>query len=126
MVADTKEIVTEFWRRMNLNDWALAAGLFAPTFTLDWPQSRERIRGAVDFAALNAAYPATAPWRFTVRSLVTDADMAVTETEVVSAEVSATAISTFWVRDGRITHIREFWPDPYDAPDWRAQWVEKF
>ena len=120
----TRTVISEFWRRMNVNDWVSAAALFSRDCTVDWPQSRERIRGAANFIALNSAYPAKAPWRFEVRSLVVDGETGITETAVSSGDVRAIAISTFTVRDGQITHIREFWPDPYDAPDWRAQWVE--
>lgn len=109
---------------MNRNDWRQAGALFAEDFTLDWPQSGERIRGRDDFAALNAAYPATAPWHFDVRHLWTDGLHVITETEVKSGNVAAVAISFFTVRDGEIAHIREFWPEPFAAPAWRAQWVE--
>lgn len=124
-MSDTRSVIAEFWRRMNTNDWALAAELFAPDCCVDWPQSGERIRGAENFVALNAAYPAEAPWQFEIRSLVVDGESGVTETSVSSGDIRATAISIFTVRNGQITHIREFWPDPYEAPDWRAQWVER-
>ena len=28
-------------------------------------------------------------------------------------------------RDGKILRQTEFWPDPFEPADWRAQWVEK-
>ncbi len=28
------------------------------------------------------------------------------------------------VRDGRIIHRTEFWPDPYEPPPWRVPWME--
>ena len=34
------------------------------------------------------------------------------------------AVSFFRLRDGKIAYLREYWPEPYAAPDWRAQWVE--
>ena len=125
MTAETRRAIVEFWRRMNLNDWGFASELFAPGCVIDWPQSLERIRGAENFVALNAAYPTSAPWRFDVVSLVVDGENAVTETRVANDKAEATAVSFFVVSAGRIVKIREFWPDPYEAPDWRGQWVEK-
>jgi hypothetical protein len=29
------------------------------------------------------------------------------------------------IREGRIWKQVEFWPEPFEAPAWRAQWIEK-
>ena len=121
---DAEAVAHEFWRRMNTNDWSFAAQLFGVPFSLDWPQSRERIVSAADFVALNAAYPAAGRWTFEVIRLVGDARTAVTETIVSDAKIAATAVTFFDVEGGRIRSIREFWPDPFPAAEWRRQWVQ--
>ena len=55
------EVVSEFWRLMATNDFASVAAVLAPEFTLEWPQSKERIRGAEAFARMNSEYPANGP-----------------------------------------------------------------
>lgn len=121
---DAKAVAHEFWRRMNTNDWSFAAGLFGIPFSLDWPQSGERIVSAADFIALNAAYPAAGRWTFDVIRLFGDARTAATETLVSDGGITATALTFFEVEGGRISHIREFWPDPFPAAEWRRQWVQ--
>jgi limonene-1,2-epoxide hydrolase len=121
--AGAREVVEAFWAAMNSNDFAAASLWLHEDYTLDWPQSGERITGRTDFAALNAAYPAAGPWRFTVNRLVADGPDVVTDVTVTDGAVVARAVTFSRVQDGRILHQTEYWPDPYPAPAWRAAWV---
>lgn len=118
------DVVREFWRLMATNDFSSVAAVLAPAFVLEWPQSRERIRGAERFARVNREYPARGPWRFTIQRLVAGAAEAVTEVTVSDGAVTARAISFFTLENGRIAGIVEFWPEPYAAPAHRAHLVE--
>lgn len=120
------EVVQAFWRAMGTNDFAAAArDWLADDFVLDWPQSGERVRGPDAFAALDAAYPAHGPWRFTLERLLADGDRVVTDVRVTDGTVRARAITFHTVRGARIARQREYWPDPFEAPAWRAAWVER-
>lgn len=121
----TRRVVTQFWEAMQANDWAAAAALFADDYVLHWPQSGERIRGGANFVAINSAYPAAGRWRFTVERLVAEGEQAVTDVVVSDGAVTARAITLTTVRDGRIAGQVEYWPDPFEAPVWRASWVER-
>jgi ketosteroid isomerase-like protein len=121
---DAIGVVREFWRRMATNDFASVAAVLADDFVLEWPQSRERIRGAERFARMNAEYPAHGPWRFTVHRVGGGAGEVVSDVSVTDGAQSARAISFFTVAGGRITRLVEFWPESYDAPAWRAHLVE--
>lgn len=122
---DNRQMVERFWQTMNTNDWEAVGRLLHDAFTLDWPQSGERIRGRANFIAVNASYPAVGPWRFAVRRIVADVDGAVSDVEVTAPEVHARVVSFFEPRDGLIARITEFWPDPFAAAAWRTQWVER-
>lgn len=122
----TRRLVTQFWAAMQANSWAATAALFADDYVLVWPQSGECIRGAANFVAINSAYPAAGPWRFTVERLVVEGEQAVTDVVVSDGAVIARAITFTTVRNGRIVAQVEYWPDPFDAPAWRAAWVEHF
>jgi GNAT superfamily N-acetyltransferase len=122
---DPLAIVHEFWRLMGINDFAAVGAVLAPDFVLEWPQSQERIRGAANFAQMNAEYPAKGPWRFMVHRAVANGAEVVTDTSVTDGDVLGRALSFFTVRDGLITHITEFWPEPYPAPANRAHLVER-
>jgi ketosteroid isomerase-like protein len=121
----TRQLVTQFWAAMQANDWAAAAGLFADDYVLHWPQSGERIHGAANFVAVKSAYSAAGRWSFTVERLVAEGEQAVTDVVVSDGAVTARAITFTTVRDGRIAGQVEYWPDPFEAPAWRAVWVER-
>jgi hypothetical protein len=118
------ELAREFWRLMATNDFDSVAAVLADEFVLEWPQSRERIRGAAPFAQMNREYPANGPWRFTVHRIVGSENEAVSDVTVTDGAVTARAITFFGVSKGRISHIVEFWPDPFPAAPNRAHLVE--
>jgi ketosteroid isomerase-like protein len=117
-------VVREFWSLMCSNDFFSVGAVLADEFVLDWPQSNERIRGRANFGRMNSEYPAQGRWTFTINALVADADSAVTDVAVSDGAIHGRAISFFTIVDGKITYIREFWPDPFPAPANRAHLVE--
>src|SRR5262245_58641755 len=119
-----RQLVERFWQTMNTNDWRAVGELLHDEYVLDWPQTGERIRGRGNFAAVNAHYPIADPWRFTLHHLVADGQGAASDVTASSPLVAARALSFFEVRDGLIWRMTEFWPDPFQAETWRAQWVE--
>jgi ketosteroid isomerase-like protein len=121
---ETRRVVEQYWSAMQTNDWRAAGELLHDEYVLEWPQSRERIRGRENFVAMNAQYPAAGLWQFDVRRFVVEGDTAVTDVLVTDSVVQGRAITFSTVRDGRIIHQLEFWPDPFEAPAWRAALVE--
>lgn len=108
---------------MASNDFHAASRCLTEDFRLQWPQSGEMIEGRENFAELNAAYPSTGPWRFDLRRIVGDGDQIVTEVAVSDGEQRATALTFHTIRGNLIALQREFWPDAFEAPAWRRQWV---
>ncbi|MDX8349589.1 nuclear transport factor 2 family protein [Cognatiyoonia sp. IB215446] len=118
-----KDVVTAFWNAMATNDFVAASKWLSPDFQGYWPQSRELITGRDNFAAVNTAYPAAGLWRFDVQSVLAEGDQVVTDVAITDGQMRARAITFHTVADGLITHQREYWPDDFPAPEWRAQWV---
>jgi ketosteroid isomerase-like protein len=118
------DVVREFWRLMETNDFHSVAAVLAPEFSLEWPQSQERIRGADRFARMNQEYPAHGIWRFTINRLVGGESEAVSDVSVTDGVQTARVISFFTVDRGKVTRLVEFWPKPYAAPENRAHLVE--
>jgi ketosteroid isomerase-like protein len=119
------QVVRRFWERMQTNDFPSVAAVLAPDFVLEWPQTRERIRGAERFVRMNAEYPAHGRWRFTIHRIVGDQHEAVSDVSVTDGALQARAITFFEVADGLVRRITEYWPEPYDAPADRAHLVER-
>ena len=55
MAAD--EVVRKYWSLMQSNDFHAVGQVLSDEFVVEWPQSRERIRGRQNFALMNAEYP---------------------------------------------------------------------
>jgi len=122
---ESKQVLEQFWMTMQTNDFRRVGELLHDDYILEWPQSGERIRGRANFIAVNENYPAHGRWEFTVHQIVAEGDRVVSDVDVTDGAVRGRVITFSTVREGRILHQTEFWPDPYEAPEWRAQWVER-
>ena len=122
---ESKQVVERFWAIMQTNDFKAVGELLHDEYVLEWPQSGERIRGRENFVAINENYPAHGRWEFTVHRIIAEAHEVVSDVEVTDGVIAGRAITFSTVQDGRILHQIEFWPDPFEAPAWRAQWVER-
>ncbi|MEJ6390671.1 nuclear transport factor 2 family protein [Gymnodinialimonas ulvae] len=123
MSAAAQTVVRRFWKAMASNDFHVASLYLTEDFRLQWPQSGEIVEGRENFAALNTAYPASGPWTFDLRRIVGEGDQIVTEVAISDGDLHATAITFHTVRGELIALQREFWPDPFEAPEWRRGWV---
>ena len=118
-------VVREFWRLMATNDFPAVKAVLAEAFVLEWPQSKERIRGADTFARMNAEYQAHGPWSFQVNRLLAAGNEVVTQVSVSDGVQRAEPISFFTVEQGRITRLVEYWPDPTEPLPDRSHLVER-
>ena len=112
-----ESVVREFWRLMASNDFHSVKAVLAQEFIMDWPQSKERIRGAENFARMNAEYPTTGRWQFRINRLVASAGEVVTQVSVTDGTQSAEPVSFFTVVGGKITRLVEYWPESFAAPE---------
>ncbi len=125
MTDQSRQTLAAFWAAMQTNNFRVAAALLDTTFVLEWPQSGERIRGPANFIAVNEQYPTTGRWHFTVQRLIADGSEVATDVTVTDGVITGRAITFSTVRDGKIVHQVEYWPDPFEAAEWRSQWVER-
>jgi ketosteroid isomerase-like protein len=126
-VSEPAELVRELWERIQARDWDAAGELLAEDVVVDWPQTRERIRGRSNVIAVNRHYPEG--WTIRVLRVLQDGDTAVSEVAVDHVEHGTFhAASFFEVRDGQVARGTEYWVDPPtgDPPAWRAEWVERY
>ena len=122
---NNKQILKTFWRTMETNDFHAASQLLHDDYTLDWPQSGERILGRDNFAAINTNYPAEGQWQFQINHILAEGDVVVTDVNVTDGKIVGRVITFSTIRDEKIWKQVEFWPDPFEAPEWRAKWIQK-
>lgn len=119
------KIVKEFYRRMNTNDFHFTGELLHDDYVLEWPQSKERIRGRETFIAVNIEYPASGRWVFVMNRIVGNATEAVSDVSVTDGVLQARAITFTTVQDGKIIYQVEYCPENYAAPENRKHLVEQ-
>lgn len=117
-----RQIIESFWQAFDRFDFEAAGELVHDEFLFELPQSKERVRGRANLVAFNANYPGR--WRIAIQRLVAAGDEVATEITASYEGQVFNAISFFTLRDGKIIHVREFWPEPFAAQEWRKQWVE--
>ena len=110
---------------------ALAGAVYdlsAEDLVQEWPQSGERIRGRDNAKAINDNYPAmtgTSP-TLTLRRVSGEGAHWVVEGTIDYGDGTPVSyVGVAELRDGKIVAVTEYFANPFEAPDWRARWVER-
>jgi hypothetical protein len=92
-------------------------------YVMEMPQSGERIRGREMMREFQEAYP-NPPSMQLRRVLVRDELWVV---EIVSDYGGRiyNAVLIIELRDGKMWRDTRYYAEPFEAPEWRAQWVER-
>jgi ketosteroid isomerase-like protein len=117
-----RQLVVELWQRMGRFDFEGAGKLLHDDFVCEWPQSNERIRGRENFVTVNTHYPGR--WSTDVKRVIVEGDRVASEVALTWENRTIMVVSFYDIRDGQISREIDYWPEPYTAPEWRAQWVE--
>jgi ketosteroid isomerase-like protein len=98
--------------------------LFQDDATMDWPQSRERVRGAANRRAIYQSFPQLPT--ITPHRMQSQGDLVVAEATLDYAGPKYETVFIFEFRDGKIAKETAYWSEAFDPPEWRAKWVEAF
>ena len=97
-------------------------------FVEEWPQSGERIKGKAAFKRINENYASatgTSP-KMNVRRIMGEGDLYVVEGTIDYGDgVPVSYVSVGEVRDGKIAKVTDYFANPFEAPAWRADFVER-
>jgi len=118
------EVAQKFWESMQTNDYRAVGEILSDDFVLEWPQSKERLRGRKNFAQMNEEYPTHGRWNFVINKIIGSETEAVSDVTVSDDAVRARAITFFTIRNGKIIRMVEYWPEEYPAPENRRHLVE--
>jgi ketosteroid isomerase-like protein len=122
---DGGQVAEAVWRTLEAGDWDAAADLLHEDFVQEWPQSGERIVGRDNAIAINQNFPGGLPTMRFRRTLAVG-DLAVLEIELTYADGSRyLGVSVIELRDGKIAKETDYFAQQFQAPQWRAQWVER-
>lgn len=90
----------------------------------EWPQSGERMVGRDACLAVYRNYPGQSP-TYELRRITGEGNHFVAEAVADYGGEKTFATILFEFRDGKIVRETAYWSSPFEAPEWRAQWVER-
>jgi hypothetical protein len=91
-------------------------------FVMEMPQSGERIRGRKKMREFQGAYPAPPAMR--LRRVVVREGLWVAEVVSDYGGQAVHYVSIMELKDGKMWRDMRYYAEPFEAPEWRAQWVE--
>lgn len=111
--------IRQFWKCFDAAEFDAVRALMHPQFTAWMPNTRERYPDAESFIAFNKAYPGR--WHVALEQLRVVAEEVITVVRVYNPEMTASfhAISFFYMEDGLIKQLTEYWSEDLEPPDWR-------
>jgi hypothetical protein len=101
------------------------ADVFHEDAVQDLPQSRERIRGLANMSAIVREHP-DFPVASELRRVVGTGDLFVVEARLTYADSTWWEVAILEFRGDKVSRTIEYYGEPFEAPGWRAQWVERF
>ncbi|MGH7892820.1 MAG: nuclear transport factor 2 family protein [Thermodesulfobacteriota bacterium] len=124
MATKNEKVIERLIKCINEKKVEVMDELFHDDAVMDWPQSGERIVGAANRRAIYGAFPALPT--ITPRRMVSEGDLVVAEASLdYGGPAPYKAVFIFEFRGGKIAKETAYWSEPFEAPDWRAKWVEK-
>ena len=138
-----EEIVTRYGAASAAHDLPALAALRHPDWMVVWPKSGEMVHSSEAFAEIVANYPGGAPATEITRVVGAEDQWVVTAGNTVMRVAGS---GDFWwsewrltyqngdvyyvvdlleLRDGLVYRETVYWAAPFEAPAWRAPWVER-
>ena len=112
------------WSASAAGDAEAEHNIYAEDAICDYPQSGERILGRNNLQALRSHHPGK-PAGFNVKRILGKGDLWITEYIITYLDGRNFTVSIMEFRDGKVIHETQYFADPFEAPDWRSQWVQR-
>lgn len=119
-----REALNAHWTASAAEDANAEHAIYAEDAICDYPQSGERILGRANLQALRSHHPGK-PSGFNVRRILGRDNLWVTEYIITYQGRPAYTVSIMEFLNGKVVHETQYFADPFDAPAWRSQWVQK-
>jgi hypothetical protein len=109
---------------INTQDMEPFDAIYQDEVVIEWPQSGEVIRGKRNIRELRLARPTATPTA-TLRRIIGSGDLWATEMIFDYAGDRYYTVLIHEYRDGLVVRETCYYGAPFEAPAWRAQWVER-
>ncbi|MGA3105349.1 MAG: nuclear transport factor 2 family protein [Terriglobales bacterium] len=120
---EIRAALDQHWAASDANDFATEHLIYHEDAVLEYPQSGERTRGRSNIQNQRASQPSKK--RFTVRRIIGGGNLWVTELILTYDGKPNYTVSIMEFRDDKVARETQYFADPFPAPAFRAQWVER-
>ncbi len=120
---EVRDALNRHWAASDASDFDQEHEIYREEAVLEYPQSGERIRGRQNIQSSRAAQPNRK--RFTVRRIIGAGGFWGTEYVLTYDGRPSYTVSIMEFRDDKVARETQYFADPFVAPAWRAQWVER-
>ncbi|MEI8406662.1 MULTISPECIES: nuclear transport factor 2 family protein [unclassified Kribbella] len=119
----TREIVGRYFETMAARDWDAFSEVLSEDVCYELPQTQEVISGREKYVAFNREYPGD--WELTLTRVIVDGETAAGSMNFTVGDQELVGLVFLELRDGLVTRVTDFWPEPYEAPAGREHLVER-
>jgi ketosteroid isomerase-like protein len=120
---EIRAALDQHWAASDANDFETEHRIYLEDAVLDYPQSGERTRGRSNIQKQRSSQASNK--RFTVRRILGGGDLWVTELILTYDGKPSHTVSIMEFKGDKVARETQYFADPFVAPAWRAQLVER-
>ena len=113
----------QHWAASDANDFETEHRIYLDDAVLEYPQSGERTRGRSNIQNQRASQPNKK--RFSIRRIIGSGELWVTEFILTYDGKPSYTVSIMEFSGDKVARETQYFADPFPAPAFRAQWVER-
>ena len=113
----------QHWAASDASDFETEHRIYHEDAVLEYPQSGERTRSRSNIQNQRASQPSKK--RFAIRRIIGGGDLWVTELILSYDGKPSHTVSIMEFKDDKVVRETQYFADPFMAPAWRSQWVER-
>jgi ketosteroid isomerase-like protein len=120
---EIRAALDQHWAASDANDFETEHLIYREDAILEYPQSGERTRGRRNIQNQRASQPSKK--RFSIRRIIGSSDLWVTEFILTYDGKPSYTVSIMEFSGDKVARETQYFADPFPAPAFRAQWVER-
>src|ERR1700741_3716490 len=113
----------QHWAASDVNDFETEHRIYLDDAVLEYPQSGERTRGRSNIQGQRESQPNKK--RFSIRRIIGSGELGVTEFILTYDRKPSHCVSIMEFRGHTVARETQYSAEPFVAPAFRAQWVER-
>ena len=120
---DTRTALQRHWAASDADDFAGEHQIYADDAILEYPQSRERIRGRQRIQASRMAQPDRK--RFAVRRILGAGELWISELVLTYDDRPVHVVSIMEFERDQVVRETQYFGEPFEPGESRTEWVER-